>query len=782
MNMNNDRKTHDYKQYWEGRLQEFLRYIEDTAKAQDPANVVADLRSVVRRWITHSSQRPKSPGEQNEMLLSKWVTKELNLGVNAQADCKSRVRRWWTWCEDKLDDAPGQLPSVPERPPEEPAVECGELYATNKWGPDYCACGTKNKCEIEPGAATYKICKKTDTVVWVGDPIDRKSGNRVVQRTEQPTYRAGDKWFGKWFGTRDSLTLEGLVERYREAAEYPTEDDRQHKAARVELAEILSSLESLPYEERERVKRVWTNDRYDYGGVGITANLHRTVNDCSSAEWESIRSLIYDLCYDDSDLASRFDDCVLGITGLGELVATRLLAVSHPQRFIPNYILRQSPTATARWSRPGKLEMIELLVELEVLNAEQVATATTLLNEPESHPQPGALVIGANDFLVDVLGPYFPDTEHSIDAWGIARFLYWFAEQYVSEEDLDDDSDDDDDFDELDNDSQYLEAALVRAADDLLCEVSFVRSIVELLQDKGQVILYGPPGTGKTYFAQTLAKALVGGRGGESAYGESVDDSGDDLGVAGYSLVQFHPAYSYEDFFEGFRPQVDDDGNMTYELVPGPLVRLAQRASACSGELHVMMIDEINRANLPRVLGELLYLLEYRDESVQTQYRPEEKFLLPNNLWFIGTMNTADRSIALIDAAMRRRFHFVKFSPVEEPTKSLLGKWLERKAPNKGWVAGLLKGVNGRLAAELGDDHLLIGPSHFMTKHPDRDLTEEGVRRIWTYNIEPLIEDQFFGRQDVIKEFRFDAIWQRYGPDAAVEGDASGTEDPMSEL
>jgi 5-methylcytosine-specific restriction enzyme B len=90
-----------------------------------------------------------------------------------------------------------------------------------------------------------------------------------------------------------------------------------------------------------------------------------------------------------------------------------------------------------------------------------------------------------------------------------------------------------------------------------------------------------------------------------------------------------------------------------------------------------MVIDELNRANLPRVFGELLFLLEYRNESVRTLYRPEDAFELPSNLWFIGTMNTADRSIALVDAALRRRFHFIPFFPNHGPMEGLLERWLE---------------------------------------------------------------------------------------------------------
>ena len=134
-------------------------------------------------------------------------------------------------------------------------------------------------------------------------------------------------------------------------------------------------------------------------------------------------------------------------------------------------------------------------------------------------------------------------------------------------------------------------------------------------------------------------------------------------------MVQFHPATSYEDFFEGLRPEETEAGQVMYGVAGGPLVAIAEQAAADPTRKYVLVIDEINRANLPKVFGELLFLMENRKESVQTLYRPEEPFTLPENLWFIGTMNTADRSIALIDAAMRRRFHFVPFFPHDGPMR-----------------------------------------------------------------------------------------------------------------
>ena len=305
------------------------------------------------------------------------------------------------------------------------------------------------------------------------------------------------------------------------------------------------------------------------------------------------------------------------------------------------------------------------------------------------------------------------------------------------------------------------------AARELLVDRSFLDDIVSLLEDKGQVILYGPPGTGKTYLAKRLAEALA-----------------PDSGFRG--LVQFHPSTSYEDFFEGYRPVPAADGGIGYELTWGPLARMAAHAEEHPVR-HVMVIDEINRANLPRVLGELLFLLEYREEQVSTLYRSEGEFRLPEALWFIGTMNTADRSIALVDAALRRRFHFVPFFPGRGPTRGLLKRWLKREG-EPGWVDDLVAMVNGELAEAVGED-LQLGFSHFMREGYGEEPSkgDKVLRRIWQYNIEPFVEDQLFGDQARIEQFRFESVVNRFRSKAGLgdslepDADSGGSDDDQSD-
>ncbi|WP_432477401.1 AAA family ATPase [Nocardioides sp. GXQ0305] len=277
-------------------------------------------------------------------------------------------------------------------------------------------------------------------------------------------------------------------------------------------------------------------------------------------------------------------------------------------------------------------------------------------------------------------------------------------------------------------------------ADKLMMPLPWLRETVDLLNDKRQIVLYGPPGTGKTYLAQELCKALV-----ETAGGE-------------YEVVQFHPSYAYEDFFEGLRPRLQQDGSgsVAFDLVHGPLRRMAARAAENPASPYVLIIDEINRANLAKVFGELYFLLEYRGTSVALQYS-DEAFSLPRNLYIIGTMNTADRSIALVDAAMRRRFYFQGLFPTAPPVAGLLGRWLSRHAlPAE--AAALLTELN----TSIGDPDFAIGPSYLMSK---RIAEPGGLDRIWQTAILPLLAEHYFGEgRDITAEFGLTTLRSRLTP------------------
>ena len=266
----------------------------------------------------------------------------------------------------------------------------------------------------------------------------------------------------------------------------------------------------------------------------------------------------------------------------------------------------------------------------------------------------------------------------------------------------------------------------------------FLEEIGTLLQEKKQVIFQAPPGTGKTYVAQKLAEHFAGSK-------ERV------------TLVQFHPSYAYEDFVQGYRPSLLE-GQPGFELKDGPLLQAAQHAREDRDADHYLVIDEINRGNLAKVFGELYFLLEYRDEEMRLQYQTDKEFSLPKNLYIIGTMNTADRSIALVDLALRRRFYFVEFHPDDEPIKDLLRNWLQANASDMKWVADVIDLVNKKLE---DDRHVAIGPSYFMgTDDKGKAVAkdETSVRRIWKHSVLPYIEEHLFGNLDSMDEWELDKL------------------------
>ncbi|MCC7438635.1 MAG: AAA family ATPase [Armatimonadetes bacterium] len=253
--------------------------------------------------------------------------------------------------------------------------------------------------------------------------------------------------------------------------------------------------------------------------------------------------------------------------------------------------------------------------------------------------------------------------------------------------------------------------------------IEVLRGWIAAIERKGQAIIYGPPGTGKTYLAERLARHL-------SAGGEGMQE-----------LVQFHPSYSYEDFVIGIRP-VSRGDVVEYPMQPGRFVEFCRKAQARRGTC-VLVVDEINRADISRVFGELMYLLEYRDRTIELA--GGELFRIPNNVRVIGTMNTADRSIALLDYALRRRFAFVELRPDYE----LLRRYHANHRRDVERLIALLTRMNQR----INNPHYELGISFFL--HPN---LPELLGSIWAMEIEPYLAEYFYDQPATVEEFRWERV------------------------
>jgi len=271
--------------------------------------------------------------------------------------------------------------------------------------------------------------------------------------------------------------------------------------------------------------------------------------------------------------------------------------------------------------------------------------------------------------------------------------------------------------------------------DDMINEGVFlekpeIEKIIHRLQTKKNLILQGAPGVGKTFVAKKLAYAFIGEK----------DDSR-------ITTVQFHPSYTYEDFVRGYRP-TDEAGK--FELMDGAFLEFCDIARKDEYRKYVMLIDEVNRGNLSQIFGELFMLLEAdkRGESVTPLYRhknkPEEKFSVPKNVYLIGTMNIADRSLALVDYALRRRFAFVTLEPMFD--SNAFYNWLKKNGADAGLILKVSETMT-ELNKQISDDRQLgpayrIGHSFFCHK----PTTSDDYSNVWfdeiiETEIIPLLEE-----------------------------------------
>ena len=297
----------------------------------------------------------------------------------------------------------------------------------------------------------------------------------------------------------------------------------------------------------------------------------------------------------------------------------------------------------------------------------------------------------------------------------------------------------------------------VRDAIILLDKENFFEEIKIMNQSEydKNIILYGPPGTGKTYKTAAYAVAICDGEAVKDlANYDDVMKRYNELKAEGrVEFITFHQSYGYEDFIEGIRPVMDEGGNeLSYKVVPGIFKRFCSEASKSevaannfgiakdNTKPYVFIIDEINRGNISKIFGELITLLEDTKRagmkealSVSLPYS-DESFSVPANVYIVGTMNTADRSIAMMDTALRRRFRFIEMLP--EP------KILEGIKVGNIDIPAVLKTINKRITYLFDREHT-IGHAFFTGLRGD-NATIENLGRIFEKSIIPLLQEYFY--------------------------------------
>jgi MoxR-like ATPase len=298
-----------------------------------------------------------------------------------------------------------------------------------------------------------------------------------------------------------------------------------------------------------------------------------------------------------------------------------------------------------------------------------------------------------------------------------------------------------------------------------------IKNIRDLIETGNKaIILWGPPGTGKTYQAMELVKEMldIPDMGEKEKNEEKIKEYRfPETEHGSFDIVQYHPNYSYEDFVGGISPELNGE-TLKYTLKVGRFKKFCDEASKDENKekTFVFIIDEINRADLSAVFGELLYALEYRDKSISIP-NFKEQFVIPSNVFIVGTMNNVDKSLVSFDLALRRRFGFYKVTPdlkvlesvlSDSITKRTLSQFVERCGNlNEKILSSKDQGLG------LGEDYQ-IGHAYFLKikdfisvkpqfRESDEesvliDLTTFGLEKLWVYHIEPLLEEYLGNKID----------------------------------
>ena len=338
---------------WAQRLEEYVIYLRDERGVGE--STYGQRSSIARRWIEFALQRGHSPAKFDDGLVGELLDRQRDLADSSRYAYTKDLENWCRWASGEqatnrrtsADESAGrdeiatwmarleEYLSYLRHRERKPNTIKNRRRHVSKWIRFACSTG-RNPAVWDPSAVEEAF------VVW-----------GTVESARQRKYisRRIEVWCQYWEGTDlNSPALEEFVRQFRGAA-YPDEETPHHLAARAEFERVLQSLPDLSYERRAELRTVWKKATYDYGGPGVTAAIDAAIRDVSETDWPPMRDRIHALCYGDDDVAVRFDETTASIKGLGELMATRLLAITQPQRFLPNFIARSSSSKVAGQTR-----------------------------------------------------------------------------------------------------------------------------------------------------------------------------------------------------------------------------------------------------------------------------------------------------------------------------------------------------------------------------------------------------------------------------------------------